>query len=304
MDLPHLGLITFRLWLPSRRPFHSSTPNSTLLRLRGSKRRAEVLRDYSIAILEKKKAPNRLIIDEVVNEDNSVVSLNPLTMEKLQMFRGDTILKRLTLGSNRSTVATTLHLYFARADMFPRNYSATPQTRLFVGFSLRYVPTDATSSSATKGNFSNIKKRWIVTVVLLLSTVNGNLMKGYFELKDLEEMTREQVEKFVRQAGGSLIDCLHGLTTMLKKDAKHRKQLPADFMKMPFPDNTFDAIYAIEATCHAPDSLGCYKEIKAGQCFAAYEWCMTDIYDPNNEIHKKIKDEIEIGDGLPDIKYR
>ncbi|KAL0925927.1 hypothetical protein M5K25_004304 [Dendrobium thyrsiflorum] len=28
----------------------------------------------------------------------------------------------------------------------------------------------------------------------------------------------------------------------------------ADFMKMPFPDNTFDAIYAIEATCHAPNS--------------------------------------------------
>ncbi|CAI9764978.1 unnamed protein product [Fraxinus pennsylvanica] len=35
----------------------------------------------------------------------------------------------------------------------------------------------------------------------------------------------------------------------------------ADFMKMPFPDNSFDAIYAIEATCHAPDAVGCYKEI-------------------------------------------
>lgn len=27
-------------------------------------------------------------------------------------------------------------------------------------------------------------------------------------------------------------------------------------MKMPFDDNTFDAIYAIEATCHAPDPVG------------------------------------------------
>ncbi len=35
----------------------------------------------------------------------------------------------------------------------------------------------------------------------------------------------------------------------------------ADFMQMPFSDNTFDAIYAIEATCHAPDAVGCYKEI-------------------------------------------
>lgn len=46
---------------------------------------------------------------------------------------------------------------------------------------------------------------------------------AYFELKDLEkEMPREDVEKFVRQAGGlkSLIDCLHGITAMQKKKDK------------------------------------------------------------------------------------
>lgn len=31
--------------------------------------------------------------------------------------------------------------------------------------------------------------------------------------------------------------------------------MQADFMKMPFPDNSFDGIYAIEATCHAPDAV-------------------------------------------------
>jgi len=31
--------------------------------------------------------------------------------------------------------------------------------------------------------------------------------------------------------------------------------MQADFMKMPFDDNTFDAVYAIEATCHAPDPV-------------------------------------------------
>nr|XP_027106902.1 cycloartenol-C-24-methyltransferase-like isoform X1 [Coffea arabica] len=80
----------------------------------------------------------------------------------------------------------------------------------------------------------------------------------------------------------------------------------ADFMKMTFPDNHFDAVYAIEATCHAPDVVGCYKEIyrvlKPGQCFAAYEWCMTDSFDPNNREHQKIKAEIELGNGLPDIR--
>ncbi|KAK6928763.1 Sterol methyltransferase C-terminal, partial [Dillenia turbinata] len=82
--------------------------------------------------------------------------------------------------------------------------------------------------------------------------------------------------------------------------------LSGDFMKMPFPDNSFDAVFAIEATCHAPDPVGCYKEIyrvlKPGQCFAAYEWCMTDSYDPSNQTHQKIKAEIEIGNGLPDIR--
>ncbi|XP_044493110.1 cycloartenol-C-24-methyltransferase-like isoform X2 [Mangifera indica] len=80
----------------------------------------------------------------------------------------------------------------------------------------------------------------------------------------------------------------------------------ADFMKMPFPDNSFDAVYAIDATCHAPDVYGCYKEIrrvlKPGQCFAAYEWCMTDAFDPQNQEHQKIKAEIEIGAGLPDVR--
>ncbi|KAJ8637989.1 hypothetical protein MRB53_012256 [Persea americana] len=79
-----------------------------------------------------------------------------------------------------------------------------------------------------------------------------------------------------------------------------------DFMKMPFADNSFDAIYAIEATCHAPDAVGCYKEIyrvlKPGQCFAADEWCLTDSFDPMNKDHQRIKAEIEIGDGLSEIR--
>ncbi|KAI3831851.1 hypothetical protein MKX03_022223 [Papaver bracteatum] len=80
----------------------------------------------------------------------------------------------------------------------------------------------------------------------------------------------------------------------------------ADFMKMPFADNTYDAAYAVEATCHAPDALGCYKEIyrvlKPGQHFAAYEWCMTDSFVGSNQEHQKIKASIEIGNGLPDIR--
>uniref|UniRef100_A0A5B7C374 Uncharacterized protein n=1 Tax=Davidia involucrata TaxID=16924 RepID=A0A5B7C374_DAVIN len=49
-------------------------------------------RDYSTAILERKKSPNRLVVDEALNDDNSVVSMHPAKMDELQLFRGDTIL--------------------------------------------------------------------------------------------------------------------------------------------------------------------------------------------------------------------
>ena len=52
--------------------------------------------DFSTAILEKKKAPNRLICEDSVTDDNSVVSLHPKTMDKLQLFRGDTVLLKVS----------------------------------------------------------------------------------------------------------------------------------------------------------------------------------------------------------------
>jgi sterol 24-C-methyltransferase len=79
----------------------------------------------------------------------------------------------------------------------------------------------------------------------------------------------------------------------------------ADFLKLPFEDNSFDGVYAIEATCHAPERTKVYSQIyrvlKPGKIFACYEWCLTPLYDKNNEYHRSIKKKIEEGDGLPDM---
>lgn len=79
----------------------------------------------------------------------------------------------------------------------------------------------------------------------------------------------------------------------------------ADFMKLPFEAESFDGVYAIEATCHAPKREGVYGEIyrvlKPGQIFACYEWCLTPKYDASVELHRLIKKKIEEGDGLPDM---
>lgn len=74
---------------------------------------------------------------------------------------------------------------------------------------------------------------------------------------------------------------------------------------MSFPSNTFDAVYAIEATVHAPDLVGVYSEIfrvlKPGGVCGVYEWLMTDAYDDGNPHHRKIRLGIEQGDGISNM---
>ncbi|KAJ6857768.1 hypothetical protein NC651_039252 [Populus alba x Populus x berolinensis] len=43
--------------------------------------------------MDRKKAPSRLLVDEAINDDNSVITLNPATlMEQLDIFRRDNLL--------------------------------------------------------------------------------------------------------------------------------------------------------------------------------------------------------------------
>ena len=48
--------------------------------------------DLATAILRTKSKPNRLLVEEAVNDDNSVVALSQEKMDELQLFRGDTVL--------------------------------------------------------------------------------------------------------------------------------------------------------------------------------------------------------------------
>lgn len=76
-----------------------------------------------------------------------------------------------------------------------------------------------------------------------------------------------------------------------------------DFLNIPVPDATFDAAFAFEATCHAPDKARVYGEaarvVKPGGLFAVYEWCVTPVYDDNNPEHDRIRFGIEKGNALP-----
>lgn len=87
--------------------------------------------------------------------------------------------------------------------------------------------------------------------------------------------------------------------------ADQLKFVKGDFMQMSFPDESFDAVYAIEATVHAPKLEGVYSEIfrvlKPGGTFGVYEWLMTDDYDNDNIHHRDIRLGIELGNGISNM---
>ncbi|KAK4150268.1 S-adenosyl-L-methionine-dependent methyltransferase [Chaetomidium leptoderma] len=53
-----------------------------------------------------------------------------------------------------------------------------------------------------------------------------------------------------------------------------------DFLKLPFPDESFDAAYSVESLCYAPDPAEVYREIKRvlkpGAPFTFHDFAMTE----------------------------
>jgi len=79
-----------------------------------------------------------------------------------------------------------------------------------------------------------------------------------------------------------------------------------DYTKLQYDAETFDAAYAVEATCHAQRLEDVYGEVfrvlKPGGMFGSYEWLSTAAYDKANPEHQQVLTEIEYGDGLPPIR--
>lgn len=63
-------------------------------------------KDFSTAILERKKAPYKLVVEDATNDDNSVIMITAAKMEELKIFKGDTVL--LKGKKRRDTVCLAL----------------------------------------------------------------------------------------------------------------------------------------------------------------------------------------------------
>lgn len=78
-----------------------------------------------------------------------------------------------------------------------------------------------------------------------------------------------------------------------------------DFMQVEAPDGYFDAVYGIQASEHAPNLRDYYGEVmrllKPGGCYAAYEYSLTNQFDPDDPIHSRLKEDMEYSSALPNV---
>ncbi len=90
------------------------------------------------------------------------------------------------------------------------------------------------------------------------------------------------------------------------QDVKSRcRFVHGDFMNIPEEDCSFDGAYAIESMPHAPDKTAAFREImrilRPGGYFSGYDWCLTELFDPDNPDHERMARDIAIGNALPQI---
>ncbi len=119
----------------------------------------------------------------------------------------------------------------------------------------------------------------------------------------------------VARESGARVFCINNNAGQLEKAKRLNVEAGldrmAEYMKCSFMDmsaidsDSFDAGYAIESTCHAPDKQGAFAEIwrvlKPGALFWGQEMCMTGKFDPDNGRHRALKKDLMHGIALRDI---
>lgn len=68
--------------------------------IENSNKKPEIKADPATAILNQKKAPNKLAVQEATNDDNTTVYMTAKKLNELGLFRGDPVLLR---GKRRKT---------------------------------------------------------------------------------------------------------------------------------------------------------------------------------------------------------
>lgn len=132
-------------------------------------------KEINTAIMDKKKAPNRLVVDDALNDDNSVVCLSQAKMEELQLFRGDTVLLKGKKG--RDTICVVLSSEDTDDGSIRMNKVVRKNLRVRLG--------DIVTVNA-KEDIPYCKKVHILPLDDTIEGVSGNLFDAYLKPYFLE----------------------------------------------------------------------------------------------------------------------
>jgi len=122
------------------------------------------------AILNKKSKPNRLIVEESINDDNSIITLSQAKMDELQLFRADSVIVKGK--KRRETVCVVLSDDTCPNEKVRMNRVVRNNLRVRVGDVVSIQPCP------------DIKYGKSITVLPIDDTVEGltgNLYEAFFE---------------------------------------------------------------------------------------------------------------------------
>ena len=119
------------------------------------------------------------------------------------------------------------------------------------------------------------------------------------------------MRRVARESGATVV-CINNNEHQLEKARRRNVEAGldhvAEYVKCNFMDmsaieaDSFDAGYAIESTCHAPDKEWAFAEIfrvlKPGAPFWGQEMCLTESFDPDDGGHRAIRDDLMLSIAL------
>ena len=122
------------------------------------------------------------------------------------------------------------------------------------------------------------------------------------------------MRRVARESGATVV-CInnneHQLERARRRNVEAGLDHVAEYVKCNFMDmsaidaDSFDAGYAIESTCHAPDKERAFAEIfrvlKPGAPFWGQEMCLTESFDPDDGGHCAVRDDLMLGIALKNI---
>jgi transitional endoplasmic reticulum ATPase len=134
-------------------------------------------RDINTSIMDKKKAPNRLVVDEATEDDNSVVRLTTAKMDELGLFRADTVLIKGKKGHDTVCIVLNIEDETAPDSNIRMNKVVRKNLRVRLG--------DVVSVTA-KDDVPYCKKVHILPLDDTIEGVSGNLFDVYLKPYFLE----------------------------------------------------------------------------------------------------------------------